>query len=752
MPNRGSARRLFFRYAVNNVVILLLPLLVAVVYYSVSIVALRDGIDSFARAQLQQSIDIIDREFWELDKMVTQLGNDYEVNSYLSNTGRFSDLEFYNLRSLSEKLSPYVLGSSIVRNVLLYLHRSEMVVSDSGFGYFDDFYGTVISMDAYDARGWRTAFLSPMPRAQFIPSVRMGIYGNQSHVHLYRDNIGYGDYYLGSLIAIISADDLTGLLARTPQQYGGWVHVATAHGQQIATTNSEAFRALETALPTEGQRSVLVDGERLRLYRITSQVTGWQYTAALSETRVFSEVRLVRSIALTLLGVGLALGLTAAYVVAFRTSKPWRRVFEIVEQGPSTVPDTPVSAYDELESAIDVLANRSLRLQEEVGAAEQMTRHYFFQNVLRGAYRSRRDYERERTEFNIVLSAEKYYVVVARITPLNAARADEAYGHLREALTSSLESVRASKDIVIPISFDDVVLARGTDSTQDLHDDAAALVARVRKRIEPALRGDYCFGVGTAVADPFLLTISFNQALSAVAPLESHGHDLLRFYDELSNSSVFYSYPLDLEESLIRAVQGGNRDVVSNLLSSVRTENFEHRRLTDAEQDDLFVELKGTALKLYNALPGADVWPDDQFEKWWGMPTTTEKMDRFEELCIELSERFDGRKRSHNSALLAAIQNHIESHFDDPELSLTSIAETFKRSENYLSSFYKEQTGTRLSDELLKIRMEHARTLLADGFDAIDQVAERCGYASSASFRRAFKRLYGVSPSQFRDR
>ncbi|MFW6234852.1 MAG: helix-turn-helix domain-containing protein, partial [Spirochaetota bacterium] len=188
----------------------------------------------------------------------------------------------------------------------------------------------------------------------------------------------------------------------------------------------------------------------------------------------------------------------------------------------------------------------------------------------------------------------------------------------------------------------------------------------------------------------------------------------------------------------------------SKLVASVRSENFEQRHLSDAEMDDLFVELKGTALKLYSSLPGDEAGPDPEFQRWWELPASDEKVSRFERLCVGLSERFDRHKRSHNTVLLSAIQQHIREHFADPGLGLTSIAESFNRSENYLSSFYKEQTGIRLSDALLEIRMERARALLSQGFDVIDRVALECGYTNATSFRRAFKRVYGVSPSEFR--
>jgi AraC-like DNA-binding protein len=73
-----------------------------------------------------------------------------------------------------------------------------------------------------------------------------------------------------------------------------------------------------------------------------------------------------------------------------------------------------------------------------------------------------------------------------------------------------------------------------------------------------------------------------------------------------------------------------------------------------------------------------------------------------------------------------------------------------ERPEKYISQLFKEVTGINLSDHLEKIRMDHAASLLKDNEFTVDEIASRVGYNSSHSFRRAFKRVTGISPSAFR--
>ena len=747
---RDASQRIFLRLVLNNLLILAVTLVVSIVYYGISIRVVRDDIDSLTLGQLRQSIKAVDTQILELDKMMIQFDNDYDFNYYLSTDGPFTDSEYYNLKRISEKLAPYVHGNPILNHLMLYLNRSNIIVSESGFGHYDEFYGTVFAVEGYTAAQWKAFFFDVQNQSDFYRSLHVSVAGEISLTHVYSRSIGYGDYLLGSVVFMIEDAKLQAMMAAIPQEYGGWVYVTDSEGRFITATGQDIDEREFWRLNADRADSFVRDGQRFRLYRMTSQLTGWNVTAALNETQIFSEVRAVRDAALGLFAVALVLGTLASYFVAFRNSRPWKHITELVR--PDLLEGPGLDVYDELEEAVAVMANRNKRLEAEIQTAAKITRSHFFQNLLRGYYQSREDFHRDAKLFDVAFSAASYYLIVCRVSHLYTARADASFARLREALDMAILRALAPGDFQAAVSFDDVAIVRRLDAPTDLREDAIDLVGRIRGGLDPQLRKDFSFGVGTRSRDPFLLAISFNQALSANSPVEALDREYLQFYDEAANAAGYYSYPLDVEESLMRAVRSGNREMVSTLLAEVRAENFERRNLSLEECESLFVELKGTALKLFNALPGADKRPSSEFEQWCALSAGVRKLGLYEALCLSLADKFDGSKKSHNSALLSAVQRYLETRYGDQNLSLTEIADELNRSENYLSHFFKEQTGTKLSDALAKIRMEKARELLGEGFLTIDQVAVQCGYGNTGSFRRAFKRYFGLSPSDFRAR
>ena len=81
-------------------------------------------------------------------------------------------------------------------------------------------------------------------------------------------------------------------------------------------------------------------------------------------------------------------------------------------------------------------------------------------------------------------------------------------------------------------------------------------------------------------------------------------------------------------------------------------------------------------------------------------------------------------------------------------LSNEAFAERLAVSERNLSRIIRNETGLTLGQWRLHIRMTDALSSLCNG-GSVDAAACRCGYASTSSFIRAFRALFGRTPGQY---
>ena len=100
-------------------------------------------------------------------------------------------------------------------------------------------------------------------------------------------------------------------------------------------------------------------------------------------------------------------------------------------------------------------------------------------------------------------------------------------------------------------------------------------------------------------------------------------------------------------------------------------------------------------------------------------------------------------------ARLAAVLNHIESHYDVP-LGIEDLAQAIGLSSSHLHALFREHLGMTPHQHLILERMRAARHRLATSGDPIKAVASGVGYANTESFCRAFKQHTGLTAASYR--
>ncbi|WUV02690.1 DJ-1/PfpI family protein [Actinoallomurus sp. NBC_01490] len=84
--------------------------------------------------------------------------------------------------------------------------------------------------------------------------------------------------------------------------------------------------------------------------------------------------------------------------------------------------------------------------------------------------------------------------------------------------------------------------------------------------------------------------------------------------------------------------------------------------------------------------------------------------------------------------------------------SVPRLAERAHMSERHLGRLFGEQTGTTPARFVERVRVEAARDLLERSALPVEGVSQRSGFRSDETMRRAFLRVLGVAPSDYRDR
>jgi len=98
--------------------------------------------------------------------------------------------------------------------------------------------------------------------------------------------------------------------------------------------------------------------------------------------------------------------------------------------------------------------------------------------------------------------------------------------------------------------------------------------------------------------------------------------------------------------------------------------------------------------------------------------------------------------------IIEQIYSEICSDFTTP-IKTSTLAAKYNLEEKRFSFLFRQRYGLTPYQQYLKCAMEYATSKLSGG-SKVKDVARELGYASTASFSRAFKRVNKVTPNDWR--
>ena len=99
--------------------------------------------------------------------------------------------------------------------------------------------------------------------------------------------------------------------------------------------------------------------------------------------------------------------------------------------------------------------------------------------------------------------------------------------------------------------------------------------------------------------------------------------------------------------------------------------------------------------------------------------------------------------------VLLAIKYIEENHYLN-DLNINNISEKLEMTSSYLSKLLKKETGLSFIDYVTNVRIKKAMYIMEDPTVKIYDVAELIGYSNQHYFCRAFKKVVGISPTEYK--
>lgn len=713
------------------------------VFFGVTMLIFQDMRESAVR-ESESVLESVAQVFdFKLDMMQNNL-LELSYNETLRNVvmGDFSIQDISEILNVSNRL---VQINEQNDYVLIFDQEEEKLLSTKGvYDKVELIYGDVFQYGELDYEAFQSLVLQEEVGNIYLPNVQMKMNSITFPAILYLKNINY--YYTSKESCLVLYFLDTSFLEQKLETYSLEMNAKSA----IYTKSGDLLFSTDGGIECFETESIdqLDDSDKIEtcsysydlddnIYTvIESEIDNLFFVTELSKSELYQPVIRAQLIIAIVLAIYLALGLYMSWYLSRRNLKPIRKMIDLYKRNLGDK-ELSVNEYEILEDHIKEVIAENSRLIDLQSDYSDKIREIWFMELLSGKYNTKE--ELEEGYFDDFIGAENFVVLVIDISEyiLSIDEYNELRNNIKKSIARlSIEELRCAElnlhQLGVMIYFD--------KHNNQLEKYINTINEHLQKMEQN--KGEIKIGIGEPVEDALQIGYSFVQAKCAVRGCFVYGRSAMR-YECLPREEECYYFPDQLREMLLTGTNSGNLKQVASIFKVLDVENFESRELNKHQLHQFIDEIRLIVVHLKNQ--GHKI-EDPILKRTYH--TEQECFYAFSQMilssCRIRAEEEISEKRKIEEELL----EYIDANFRDSELCLSKVATNFKITESYLSYLFKKFYNVNFSAYLEQKRIEEAKLLLLEGGYTIDEICKKVGYNSAHVFRRAFRKITGMNPSE----
>jgi AraC-like DNA-binding protein len=751
----------FRNFLISYIVILLIPCVGGYISYLTSISVTQSISIDNSLIQLEKSQELLEHRMAEVEGMTRQIAISQEMNMLMNDRHQVQDV--YGLWKAMRNVLTFGQTNDFLQNYFIYLANYDLILT-SGSTFRPEHYYEYFHYDDMSFDEWKTQVLLKTHRSEIKPLTAYTERGMGTSVITFMQSLpldSFNDSSPASVVVMIDEKTITGLLSGLTKGFGGWVHIYDSQGNTLALQGSvpsyvdklkddPAFDANKTS---QFYKDDLVITTR-------SDKNGWVYQAGIPRTTLMENANKIKRATFILTGGTMLIGLLVGLLLARRHSVPIQSMIGIIKEQFGRDELEKRNAYDFLSGNIANMIKTNKQLEGELTLQLPLVRDAFIKRLIAGEFESHDVIVAAAKQANISLEKESGY---AGILCINGYSGMDSVEILNELSATRLLVKQALLEIAGPLPVSDlgsdklVVLFFSHENREPGQDEEERITALMEELIQHLFQ-EYKVSIQAGFGEGFetLMDVSqsFEQAKQALEYAVFVNSKGMLWNHEARIENTTYYYPLDAEQRLASTIRAGEEEEAGKIIDGIFEQNIARRELSVEMKHQLVGEIKGTFLKLLDQKVFQETNMVETVKRRVIDIGPAEPLDsvqaEIKSITATLCGYIANKKKDSHAKLVQRMYQYTEEMYANPDLTLYRVAEYVERPEKYISQLFKEVTGVNYSDHLIKVRMEKAAELLKESNHTVDDIAARVGYNSSHSFRRAFKRLIGVTPSVYR--
>ncbi|MBO9606246.1 MAG: helix-turn-helix domain-containing protein [Paenibacillaceae bacterium] len=475
--------------------------------------------------------------------------------------------------------------------------------------------------------------------------------------------------------------------------------------------------------------------------------SGLIYVNVIPNVAIASQVSRLNWLLLGLLCAAVVISALISVRLSFKFNHPIRNMIAAMQranpQQPKPAPSN-IHEFDWISDNISHMIETNDAYQNDLHAKNRLLQNYGYINKIKRIYQKNDLHDLIKTDapfylivFQIVFS-RKFHTLTAEEQGKAAYYIKEYIDrHIAEPFAGSV-TLQMEKDQILSLVFADVPAPELLKQLQ--------LLKEVLDRDR-----EFCFLTIAVVPerrDSAALAAAYEQAVALTR--QRLLNEATQIITEPREERIELAFTASREQELLAALQAGQPAKANELLRRLQ-DQLDAREAGAREYERLAKEVVTIVTKalLANNLDIGTLFDARSPYEHIRSCTSREHFDAFfEQIAGEAIRLIQDRKAAHDP-ISDFVMNYLDNHYGE-ELTVELVAEKLNLSRAYLSTYFREKTGTTFSDYLNGVRISRAKELLRHKDVQIKAIAAEVGYLNVNSFIRMFKSVSGLTPNEYR--
>lgn len=757
----------FLQYVIVNI-----TLLVFMVYISIAIIykgsvnnSIKDAINA-RMAALSQTAYQIDSMIGQIKGVSNELSGDTEVNKWLLRSPT-AKADYFNIAQIYEKINNMINSHDIIHSIYIYNNRNKKFISN--FHGYKDF-------TEVQPKGWEYVLTDPPAKETVINSKDIHsfilydkVVDTLSFIYTAPVNRNLG------AIAVNIPESL--LLSSVNLSQDEEIYIINSVGSIISHKNKELLcnnlsdkdynKKIFLSQSNHGSFTHTIDGTEYAFFYQSMNSANWTVVSTIPYNTLTAKSQRLKINLVIILFICIVAGLLVTLFITGIMFKPINRMIDHMRKSlkPEEAATGQSRKIDEiayLSNSLELLFRQKTFYEKAYNDNYSAIHENYIRNLLYGRIKpsdkhiSEYDFLSSNPETDnfmvFILSIDNYFESLGK---MDHSSREEMYikiiGLLQNFISPHFKFYIVQTE---QHSFSVLLNCGNIDNAKEsAHKTINSLLSSIIGACLVDLKLSMTVGAGNAYTNLDNIPKSYEEAVEASKHKLFLGKGSVIHYKDIETDTVEKSTPKpDKARIFADVLRTRSIDDVNALLDSMILSELNESKSSADSVNLLFyklvsviasicVELQSTPAELYN---------EDVFLKLHYYETIEEKKKYISLLSEKLVELRDNEKKANKQELIKNIIDFITENYSNPDISLNVLADEVFFSTSYISRLIKDELGVSFNEYLNNLRIEKSVELLKKNH-SIKDVSEKTGYNSVHSFIRNFKKVYSITPSEYKN-